>query len=77
MQRITDLIEYKTYLRSPAWREKRAAVILRAKGKCERCGLWPVVNVHHLSYSHLGHEPLAELLGVCTKCHSELHKGGS
>lgn len=66
-------VDYYKYIRSPAWRKKRAEVILRSKGRCERCGKWPVVNVHHLSYANLGNEPLSDLLGVCVKCHMEFH----
>ena len=65
---------YAEYIRSAAWREKRLAVILRCRGICERCGLWPVVNVHHLTYERLGDEPLSDLLGVCVRCHEELHQ---
>lgn len=68
------MLAYKDYLRSPEWHRKRVAVILRCKGICERCGLWPVVFIHHLSYAHLGDEPLTDLLGVCVKCHKELHQ---
>ena len=68
------MTSYRQYLRSAAWRRKRAAVILRAEGKCERCRRWPVVNVHHLSYARVGAEPLEHLLGVCSRCHKELHQ---
>jgi 5-methylcytosine-specific restriction endonuclease McrA len=68
-------VEYRRYIRSPRWRAKRAAVILRARGLCERCHTWPIVNVHHLSYDRLGDERPEDLLGVCVKCHEELHGG--
>lgn len=68
------MLYYRRYLRSAAWQRKRAAVILRSKGACERCGLWPVVNVHHLSYRNVGNEPLSDLLGVCSRCHRDLHE---
>jgi hypothetical protein len=66
--------EYQAYMKSDAWREKRVQVIRRAKGVCERCKRWAIVNVHHLSYARLGREPLSDLLGVCSQCHKELHK---
>jgi hypothetical protein len=28
--------------------------------------------VHHTSYRHWRHEPLFELVGVCTECHTEI-----
>ena len=63
------------YMLSAAWRSKRDSVILRAAGICERCHQWPIVNVHHLHYGNLGNEPLEDLLGVCSRCHKELHDG--
>lgn len=68
-------IDYKAYLASPAWRARRLDVIRRSGGICERCHDWPVVNVHHLSYERLGCELPDDLLGVCTKCHRNLHGG--
>ena len=64
---------YKEYIRSDAWRRKRVEVIRRAGGVCERCGDWPIANVHHLSYRRLGNELPADLLGVCRQCHHTLH----
>jgi hypothetical protein len=67
------IFNYKTYIRSPEWRRKRLGIIRRAGGICERCHKWPVVNVHHLTYERLGDEFDSDLLGVCSKCHKELH----
>jgi 5-methylcytosine-specific restriction endonuclease McrA len=67
-------VVYAKYIRSPEWKAKRTEVILRAQGKCERCGLWPIVNVHHLTYARLGDEDPTDLLGVCSRCHTELHE---
>jgi hypothetical protein len=69
-------IDYKSYLASPAWRDRRLGVIRRARGICERCRRWPIVNVHHLTYDRVGAEPLEDLLGVCIKCHDQLHRTG-
>jgi hypothetical protein len=66
-------MNYRAYIRSEAWRRKRTEVIRRARGMCERCGRWPIVNVHHLSYARLGDEPLTDLIGACSRCHRELH----
>lgn len=67
-------VEYPVYIRSERWRQKRVDVIRRARGICERCGRWPIVNVHHLTYDRLGDELLTDLLGVCSRCHQELHR---
>lgn len=66
---------YQRYLRSPQWREKRRRILIRCKHKCERCGLWRAVNVHHLTYARLYDEPLSDLMAVCIRCHQELHDG--
>jgi hypothetical protein len=66
-------VKYQTYIKSTAWRRKRIEVIRRARGLCERCGRWPITNVHHLSYRRLGDELPGDLLGVCQVCHEELH----
>lgn len=67
-------MDYRKYLHSAAWERKRLAVLKRCRGMCERCGKWPVVNVHHLSYANVGNEPIGDLIGVCTRCHLELHE---
>lgn len=69
-------VDYAKYIRSPKWKAKRAEVILRAGGTCERCSIWPVVNVHHLTYARLGDERLTDLMGVCAMCHDQIHKEG-
>jgi predicted HNH restriction endonuclease len=30
--------------------------------------------VHHMTYDHLGNEPLADLMGLCPDCHKEVHR---
>jgi hypothetical protein len=67
-------MDYHSYINSKEWKtNKRTEVLRRSGGVCERCHKWPVVNVHHLTYERLGNELLEDLLGVCTKCHKELH----
>lgn len=65
--------QHDDYLRTPAWRAKRAAVLLRAKGLCEGCGLRPATQVHHLSYEHWQDELLWELVAICRECHERVH----
>jgi hypothetical protein len=69
------MINYRSYIRSPAWKARRIEVIRRAKGICERCHRWPIVNVHHVTYERLGRELPGDLLGVCNLCHQEIHDG--
>lgn len=61
--------EYYRYLASPEWALKRAEVIRRAGGICERCHKNSVREIHHLTYENFGREPLCDLLGLCPPCH--------
>ena len=65
--------QYESYIRSDAWCEKRKLVLLRSRGWCEGCGNPGAVEVHHLTYEHLGREFLWELAAVCAVCHERLH----
>ena len=66
--------EYDEYLASPAWARRRQLVLNRAHGKCEGCGERPPVQVHHLTYAHVTHEFLFELVALCGECHDRLHE---
>lgn len=63
---------YNDYLRSPAWRAKAEAVIRRAGGVCEACGTARATQAHHVTYRHVGAEPLFDLRAVCRPCHERI-----
>lgn len=63
---------YSEYLKSSAWQSKRQQIFRRSGGRCEDCGA-PAVQVHHLSYEHVGNELLDELMAVCLDCHEQYH----
>lgn len=65
---------YSKYLRSVEWKEKREQVMQRAGRLCEGCRSAPADEVHHLTYEHVGHEFLFELVAVCHSCHERLHE---
>ena len=67
-----DDFDYKRYLASREWAVRREAVRARCGGWCERCHLLPLAATHHLTYEHIGNEPLEDLLGVCVPCHEWL-----
>lgn len=69
----TILDDYRRYLKSPEWREKRARVLDRSGFMCEGCGTAAATQVHHLTYLHLGDEFLWELKAVCDECHGKCH----
>jgi hypothetical protein len=65
--------EYRAYMRSPAWRRRRARVLRRAGRRCRGCG-GPARDVHHLWYgTPLGSEPDAALAPLCEACHAQAH----
>ncbi len=65
--------EYDVYLASPEWQAKRAKILKRANGICEGCLERKATQVHHLTYEHVYHEFMFELIAVCDKCHARLH----
>jgi hypothetical protein len=65
--------EYQEYLKTPEWREKRAAVMERERGRCQGCRTAPAVEVHHLTYAHVRRELLFELVALCRSCHETAH----
>lgn len=78
--RVTQILNqgwwewYNEYLQSSIWKEKARKVMQRAKGLCEACLENQATQVHHLSYNHVGREPLFELVAVCNECHQDIHK---
>lgn len=65
--------DYREYINSDKWREKRNKIIRRAGAVCEMCGSHRNIQVHHLSYDRLGFEHDNDLLCVCRKCHENIH----
>jgi 5-methylcytosine-specific restriction endonuclease McrA len=54
----------------------RAAVVERAGGKCERCGLWPTWgHAHHRKPRSLGGKWTVEnIILLCPSCHAKAHR---
>lgn len=67
---------YDEHLASERWQQIRGKVLRRAGGMCEGCLDNPATQVHHLSYKHLGHEFLWELVAICDTCHERCHNEG-
>lgn len=65
---------YDAYLRSDAWRGKRAQALKRDNGLCQGCLTRPATQVHHLTYAHVGTELLFELASICDECHELAHR---
>lgn len=73
-------LAYHDYLKSPEWSQKRQEALHRSGGnsldgpKCEACDTRAhSLDVHHLHYRNLGHEPLNDLVVLCRECHDHAH----
>jgi 5-methylcytosine-specific restriction endonuclease McrA len=66
---------YKEYLRSAYWQEVKRLVLMRDRFTCHDCKTKKVVQVHHLTYLHRGHEKehLDDLITLCERCHKIRH----
>ncbi|MGH2397034.1 MAG: HNH endonuclease, partial [bacterium] len=65
--------EYRRYLSSSAWREKRDLALARTSGFCQFCGSF-AEQVHHVRYpKQFGQEDQNSLVPVCDECHKTSH----
>lgn len=78
-KRITDWIsmeDYRTYLKSEAWRAKRRLVLAYVSDTCITCNTTLTetsANIHHISYERVRNESLNDLIPLCKTCHKEIH----
>lgn len=73
--------EYDKYMSSNKWKEKRVKRLKLDNNCCVMCGRpnngkdgKEVLQVHHITYKHLGNEPLEDLVSLCPSCHKKIHK---
>jgi len=66
-------IEKRIYLASKRWQEKRQKILKRDDHICQGCGAKKRLEIHHISYRKLGHEPLKDLITLCRDCHQKQH----
>jgi restriction endonuclease Mrr len=75
-KRLAELrtMPYDEYLRTPEWRQIRAAALVRAD---HRCALDPNhpgrLEVHHRYYERRGAELPSDLIVLCGDCHRRHH----
>ena len=73
--RLAELhaMPYHDFLRSPEWRQTRAAALLRADNRCSLDVTHTEdLDVHHRTYERLGAELATDVVVLCRSCH-ELH----
>lgn len=61
---------YAEYLASDEWKQRRKQRILESDGKCEACGTTLDLQVHHLTYDRIFHEPMRDLMALCNYHHA-------
>lgn len=64
---------YENYIHSSKWRRRRARALMLGGYRCAKCGTRNKLQVHHLSYAHLGNELDSELMVLCRGCHQKVH----
>lgn len=68
-------LEYKEYLMSDEWQEKRLHIAKLRKYTCEKCKkiIKSGFHIHHKTYKHFGAEKDHELMFLCRNCHKIVH----
>ena len=67
------MLRKDAYLKSSIWSQKRQQTLQRDHYACTSCGRHTDLNVHHIRYSNIFHEQPADLLTLCSDCHTALH----
>jgi len=61
--------DYKAYLQSDAWKEKRKQKLIYSNYECQICCSKRDLQVHHKHYRNIGYETLDDLIVLCKTCH--------
>ena len=65
---------YYAYMASVEWNRKRIAQIKEDRFVCQMCGTAKNLQVHHVTYEHIGFEKPGDLVTLCKWCHRKVHK---
>jgi len=67
-------MDYKSYLKSTDWKEKRYLKRKRKRGnRCSICASTNNLDVHHLNYRNLVDVLQSDLRILCRRCHFLAH----
>lgn len=67
-------MSYKHYLQSKHWRDKKTELYNAKAYKCYFCGKGKSLHAHHITYENIGKEILEDLIYLCRKHHTYVHK---
>jgi 5-methylcytosine-specific restriction endonuclease McrA len=66
-------VNYQDYLQTEHWQQTRERALDRAEHHCQICHCIERLEVHHNTYTNLGHERDADLVVLCDRCHELFH----
>lgn len=69
-----DRLLYDWYIKSDIWKSKREWALNLLGRQCSVCGNRIGLEVHHLTYDHMGYELIGDLLVLCRDCHEAQHE---
>ena len=64
---------YKEYINSPKWDEVKRCYYRTHPKKCFICGTENNIDLHHKTYTNLGHEREKDLIPLCREHHKMIH----
>ncbi len=70
-------VNYKTYIRSSAWKKKAEAEKARAGYRCQGCNKSRTevqLEAHHRTYERLGNELPGDITVLCRDCHQAIEE---
>ena len=65
---------YEDYISSAGWEKRRADYFAGHARKCFACGARDKIQLHHKTYARMGRELDEDLMPLCERCHSEVHR---
>ncbi len=66
---------YRTqYLQSAHWKRRKSRYFAKHGRWCAACNTKRRIDLHHLSYQHVGNESDGDLMGFCRQHHALAHK---
>lgn len=66
--------DYRAYLQTGDWGDRRAACLKAAGYRCVVCNRWNGLQAHHRTYERVGFELPGDLTCLCRDCHEAYHK---
>ena len=67
-------VDYREYMQSEEWQKVRRKRLQIDGYKCQMCGTGKNLQVHHITYEHLGQaKELEDLVTLCRECHRGVH----